>query len=244
MWRLLISGPIILSLLVLTACGHNRYISTASRIEPSTAHRAAQRSTAATTPTAPRNCATLTARLRRIDHAALPFDFMRDTSEDSLSPREQRLHALITAHRRSLGLGEIPLSKSLTAVAGRHAGDTAYNIIGAHGGFRPGTNLHSWSDMDYTPDHANAAGMWEAPRRLRSGYCASGYEISALGPARAEEALALWLASPAHRAVIENTGIWGESDWGAIGVGEAPLPGRGRVWHVWFGRAPDPAGAP
>lgn len=180
-----------------------------------------------------------------LDPGALAVDIYAANANDALSAEERRLYALIMQHRETLGLPRIPLSYSLTLVAGRHAEDTAKNIIPA-GGPAPGTNLHSWSDVPYYDDHRNARFMWQAPQRLGTAYCGDGYEISGVGHPTAEQALAGWLSSEGHRSVIENRGIWAEKDWQAIGVGIAyPASGSYRsVYHVWFGAEPDPAGPP
>ncbi|GIT90376.1 hypothetical protein JANAI62_01410 [Jannaschia pagri] len=178
--------------------------------------------------------------------AGLTFDYTQPSGQDALSPTERRLLELISAHRAGLGLPDIPVSRALTAVAGRHAGDQIFNLFPK--GLAPGTNLHSWSDVDYFGDHRNARLMWQTPARLGTGYCWSGFEISGAGYRTPEEALAGWLSSPGHRAVIENTGIWSKSTWRAIGIGYV---GGGSVrspydhaWHVWFGKVPDPTGRP
>ncbi len=190
-------------------------------------------------------CSTTTFANAPFDPGPLAVDIYASNDNDALSTEERRLYELIMQHRESLGLPRIPLSSSLTLVAGRHAEDTAKNILPS-GGPEPGTNLHSWSDVPYYPDHSNARFMWQSPQRLGTAYCGNGYEISGIGYPTPEKALAGWLSSKGHRSVIENQGIWREKDWQAIGVGIAYPPGGDyrTVYHVWFGAEPDPAGAP
>lgn len=178
------------------------------------------------------------------DTSGFAFNPYLPSDNDGLSAVEAELYALIMAHRATLGLPSVPLSSSLTLTAGSHAQDSAINVLPT--GLREGTNMHSWSDVDYTPDHSQSRLMWEAPARLGTPYCGNGFEISALGYQTPQETLAGWLTSPGHRAVIENTGIWANSRWRAIGVGYAPIDeGQFKsVWHVWFGTERDPAGPP
>lgn len=187
---------------------------------------------------------TPSAQPKRIDYSALAVDFRKPTGNDGLSQWEAALAREINAARVAAGLSAVPVSRSLTLVAGRHAEDGARNLWPA-GGPPPGANMHSWSDVDYTDDHKRARLMWEAPVRLGTGYCAHAYEVSGLGWATPERAAEEYLKSPGHRAVILNEGIWARQDWKAMGVGYAAVPGGAEprhVFHIWFGAATDPAG--
>lgn len=177
------------------------------------------------------------------------IDIYAPTAADGLSLQELELYHLIMDYRSSLGLDAIPLSTSLTTVAGRHALDTRENIWRAGLELPEGTNLHSWSDAPYYGDHSNASIMWNAPTRLGTVYSSAGYEISAAGYSDIANTLAGWQSSAGHDAVIANEGIWSGKDWNAIGIGvendtDFSLEYAGRVYHVWFGDSEDSAGAP
>ncbi|MEM7566830.1 MAG: hypothetical protein AAF321_06310 [Pseudomonadota bacterium] len=166
----------------------------------------------------------------------MTVNYYTDTREDSLDAAELDLYNRIMAYRATLGLPEIPLSKSLTITAGRHAIDQVYNMGGYNG--------HAWSDAPYDgSDRSTYDNMWSAPERVGTPYTSSGYEIStgyrSLGTdMTAERALISWQGSAPHNAVITNEGVWA-TPWKAIGIGM-----HGSVAHVWFGRAVDPAGLP
>ncbi|CAN5811558.1 hypothetical protein BH23PSE1_BH23PSE1_00390 [soil metagenome] len=178
----------------------------------------------------------------------MTVDILRDTSHDSLSLAELDLYHAIMDYRAAIGLPAIPLSSALTATAGRHVLDTRENIWAAEFELPRGANLHSWSDAPYYADHSNPDAMWYAPSRLGTGYEAPAYEITAAGFPEPADALAGWIASPSHLAIIANTGPWAGQDWQAIGVGfEASSgagPYAGRIAHIWFGAAADTAGPP
>ncbi|QDY69758.1 CAP domain-containing protein [Qingshengfaniella alkalisoli] len=193
---------------------------------------------------APDNCSRPLAATKQIDRSKLAVDYYEPTANDGLSAEERRLYDLIMDYRQSIGLPTIPLSKSLTLVAGRHAEDTQKNLMPS-GGPKRGTNFHSWSDMDYYPDHRNAKLMWQAPRRLGTPYCGNGYEISAWGYTDVEGVFRMWASSSTHRQLIANTDGFRSKNWQAIGVGIARGgPNGASVYHVWFGEQRDPAGRP
>ncbi|RYY97655.1 MAG: CAP domain-containing protein [Chitinophagaceae bacterium] len=154
----------------------------------------------------------------------------------SLTPGESDLYRLVQAYRDSLGLPRIPLSPSLVTVAQAHARDLAQHR--PDGG---ACNTHSWSASGpwtaccYTPDHAQAACMWNKPREL-TRYRGNGYEIACAssGAISAAGALQSWLGSAGHRSVIANEDAWKDMHWGAIGVGMS-----GGYAVVWFGVEPD-----
>lgn len=159
----------------------------------------------------------------------------------NLTDEELNLYNLIMDYRTENGLSKIPLSNSLTIVAQTHARDLKINKPD-----QGNCNAHSWSSKGswspccYTPDHANAKGMWDKPRELTS-YKGEGFEI-ACGSSNpvyeqsnvtAKVALESWQHSQAHNAVILNQGIWSEK-WKAIGIGI-----YGNFAVVWFGKEPD-----
>lgn len=179
----------------------------------------------------------------------MSIDIYAPTPSDALSPEELTLYHLIMDYRASLGLPAIPLSDGLTATAGRHAIDWIENIWRDGLTLPDGANLHSWSDAPYFPDHRSPDIMWEAPQRLGTSYPDTGYEISAAGYGDVAAALEGWQNSPGHNRVITNTDVWAPFEWSAIGVGvesdpSAGGPYGGRIYHVWFGEEPDPAGPP
>jgi hypothetical protein len=155
---------------------------------------------------------------------------------------EAEIAARINALRIARGLPAIASSASLNLVARAHAGDLLLN--------RPdqgGCNVHSWSDAGdwtpvcYTPDHSGAQAMWSKPEELTGGaYPGRGFEIAWRGPfgrVSPASAVAGWLESGAHAAVLVEDGAWAGADWKAMGVGVA-----GPYAVVWFGRRADPAG--
>lgn len=168
-------------------------------------------------------------------------------AQDRLSLGELDLYHRIMAYRAAEGLDAIPLSAALTTTAGRHVADTRDNIWGDDG-LAAGSNLHSWSDAPYDARGRTPEAMWEAPARLGTGYDGAGYEITAAGMSDPKAALDIWKGSPAHDALLTNTGMWSALDFEAIGIGfdvsPGPGPYAGRVFHVWFGTEPDESGAP
>jgi Ca2+-binding RTX toxin-like protein len=175
-------------------------------------------------------------------------DIYSRTSQDGISLAELDLYHAIVDYRESVGLGALPLSKALSATAGRHVLDTRENIWAAGLDLPAGTNLHSWSDAPYYADARDPTAMWEAPARLGTGYPSSGYEISAAGIASGDAALAGWKSSAGHNAVLTETGGFDDIGFRAIGVGLDTSAGEGpyggSVAHVWFGTAVDPTGVP
>lgn len=174
----------------------------------------------------------------------MTVDIYRRTRQDTLTLEELRLYHKITEYRAERGLEPLPLSKALTATAGRHVLDTRENIWRAGLDLPDGANLHSWSDAFYFDDHRDPTVMWEAPARLGTGYRGSGYEISAAGQPGVGAALRAWQSSPGHDAVLAARGDWADVDMQAIGIGvetsRGPGPyAGGTIYHVWFGDAGD-----
>ncbi len=89
--------------------------------------------------------------------------------------------------------------------------------------------------------------MWNKPSQLTS-YPGLGFEILALGygplAAAVEDAVAKWMHSPAHRAVVLSQAPWGQSPWRALGCSLEAAGGAGAradasaSWAAvcWFGR--------
>lgn len=154
--------------------------------------------------------------------------------EVCLSAEEQKLFELINGYRKQKKLPAIPASAKLTQVAQVHVRDLA-----AHFNYenRGACNPHSWSEHGtwtpccYTPDHKQAACMWNKPREI-AGYESEGYEIAFFSSngAEADESLAGWKSSPGHNPVIINEGTWKDVAWNAVGVGI-----YGNYSVVWFG---------
>ena len=156
----------------------------------------------------------------------------------TISADEKELAKQINAYRKEKGLVEIPISKSLTFVAQTHCKD----LFKYEKEIKQGCNAHSWSKhgkwtpVNYYPDHRNGQGMWDKPRELTS-YKGNGYEIECDGISSPAEALKLWKSSPAHNAVIIQSGIWKKMDWQSMGVGM-----YNGFAVIWFGLETDPAG--
>lgn len=166
----------------------------------------------------------------------------QETPGDCLSTDEATLAQLVNDYRQSQSLAPIPVTASLTAVAQWHVWDLDVNH--PHGG---DCNLHSWSDgslwtpVCYTPDHANASGMWDKPREITANaYTGNGFEIAywSSGTATPAGALSGWQNSSGHNDVILNVGMWGSyNPWPAMGVGM--LNGYA---VIWFGDTADAQG--
>lgn len=158
---------------------------------------------------------------------------------------EARVADLVNRYREDHGLPPVPLSRALTQVAVAHARDLEDHAPDR--GYDPSgqrCTMHSWSAQSgvtpvcYTSDHARATGMWNKPWEVTGGrYRAQGFEIAARYSEGidADMAFDLWRGSPAHNAVILESGGWRGSKWQAMGVAV-----DGRYAVVWFGKAPDP----
>jgi hypothetical protein len=159
---------------------------------------------------------------------------------ECLSPDESTLGQLINRYRAENGLAPVPVTQSLTLVGQWHVWDLDVNS--PQGGE---CNLHSWSDAGnwtpvcYTPDHANATGMWYKPREITgNAYTGIGFEIAYEGSSNPVAVLDAWKASPSHNDVILNAGAWaGYNPWPAMGIGM-----RNGFAVVWFGSNADPQG--
>ena len=168
--------------------------------------------------------------------------FSQSDPGECLTSDEALLAQLVNEYRQANNLEPIPVTASLTAVAQWHVWDLDVNH--PHGG---DCNMHSWSDgalwtpVCYTPDHAQASGMWDKPREITGNtYSGNGFEIAywSSWPATPADALSGWQDSPGHNDVILNAGIWQNLDpWPAMGVGM-----RDGFAVIWFGDLPDPQG--
>jgi uncharacterized protein YkwD len=169
------------------------------------------------------------------------FLFYSNSFSQTLNVEEKKLYDMIMEYRKEKGLPVIPLSNALTFVAQTHVKDLVNNKPD-----KGNCNAHSWSSKGnwkaccYTADHAQAECLWSKPRELTS-YRGDGFEI-ACGSNEccsdfnmtAEYALQSWKSSKGHHALIVNSGIWKNKNWGAIGIG---LYKSFAV--VWFGEEVD-----
>lgn len=177
-------------------------------------------------------------------HAGVP-----STPGECLTSEEVALLEMVNDYRQQNALAAVPISESLSTVAQWHVWDLVNNAPHLEPG---GCNRHSWSDQGppglwsavcYTPDHAQASGMWIKPKEITAGvYTGNGYENayeSGGGDATAAGALAVWKASLPHNEVILNDQQWATFDpWPAMGAGIL-----GPFAVLWFGDASDPQGA-
>lgn len=148
----------------------------------------------------------------------------------------------VNRYRAGRGLAPIALSRSLNRVAAAHVADLEAN-------YRKGSacNMHSWSARGnwssccYTPDHAQAACMWNKPKEISNNlYQSPGYEIVAhySDPMTPAMALQIWRESPNHHVMIVNGGRWADNTWRAMGAAMGE-----HYAVVWFGEETDPAGS-
>ena len=163
-------------------------------------------------------------------------------TEVCVSDEEMKMYELINDYRKSKGLSQIPLSRSLSFVAQEHCRDLSENY-----NWSKRCNLHSWSKEGewssccYTPNHKQAACMWDKPREL-SDYDSEGYEIAfakirsdnTIPPMDPKEAVDSWMKSKGHNAVMINKGGFKNIEWKAMGVGMH----KGHA-TVWFGEIAD-----
>ncbi len=154
---------------------------------------------------------------------------------DELSGEERELYEIMMQYRAEKGLPRIPLSKSMTIVANRHARDLYENVKDV---------THAWSDAPYVKGKPETyPSMWTAPQRFGTGYPGNGYEIAHGGSdgytATPNGALEGWKGSPPHNAVMVNQGIWKDANWQAVGVAIYM-----NYAVAWFGKEPDPTGEP
>ncbi len=165
---------------------------------------------------------------------------------ECMSAQEAELVQRVNDYRTANGLTALPASRWLSTTAQWHIWDRINNP-GAVGG---ACNTHSWSHspppgvtwtgMCYTADHAQAEQMWAKPRQISGNrHGGNGYELAADtgGTQTAAQAMQQWQNSPAHNAVILQTGVWSGITFRGLGVGI----GAGYA-VLWFGDALDPDG--
>ncbi len=161
---------------------------------------------------------------------SIPADFC-------LTDEELTLYEMINEYRRSLTLGEVPLSRSLSWVAKKHALDLDLN--------KPDTNtcnFHSWSDKGtWTPccfekDVKDKSCMINKPRELTS-YPGYAYEVVYWEnrSANAARAFNQWKQTAAARSLITNFKEWENYSWNAVGIAVH----KGFA-IAWFGEESDP----
>ena len=154
---------------------------------------------------------------------------------------DRELFDVINAYRQSQALDPVDFSPSLTAVAEAHVADLEVNPPSGSCNLHSWSNQPEWSGCCYTPDHAQAACMWNKPDEISGGvYSGYGYEISAYtsGTMTAELARDLWIGSSGHHNVMINASPW-TTEWQAMGAAMSE-----HYAVVWFGHAVDPAAAP
>lgn len=174
--------------------------------------------------------------------------FTQELYEDQtcISEKEFRLYEMVNAYRAKHNQPAIPLSASLSFVAGVHVWDLQHN--------QPDEgecNLHSWSDYGswtpccYTEDHEQAKHIWSKPNELTT-YDGYGYEIAYYSSWSIEEhfdmpaaAMEGWKSSPGHKQVMINQYAWKRMKWNSMGVGIF-----GNYAVVWFGEEEDSNGVP
>ncbi len=165
------------------------------------------------------------------------------TTNPCLTDLQWELYRQFIIYRAAHGLDSVPLSASLSNVAQTHCIDLATN--------QPHTskncNLHSWSGKGgwraccYTPDHRQAACMWDKPREMTK-YQGDGYEIAFYSNYPFEnawqfaaEAIRSWGRSAGHNSLMLNKNKWKSLTWRSVGVGVF----RGYA-SIWFGTEIDP----
>ena len=161
-----------------------------------------------------------------------------DTIPDDfcISDEEVRLYNLINDYRKAMTLQEIPLSRSLSFVAKKHALDLVTN--------NPDTstcNFHSWSNKgNWTPccfekEIKDKSCMIKKPAELTS-YAGYAYEIVYWEnkTATADKSFNQWKETAAARALITNFKEWENFHWNALGV--AVYKGFA---IAWFGEEAD-----
>lgn len=146
-------------------------------------------------------------------------------TQNSIPTNDIELTNLINQHRTSLGLSKIPISTDAWLVASTHNYDLQNGNSGWSGRGQTGCSAHSWSNNPgkwsgccYVIQNPNGPCMWNKPYEI-TGNRLRGYEIGSSGQQNMlpRNALNMWLNSPSHRAVIENTGMWYNIRWAGVG---------------------------
>jgi len=146
---------------------------------------------------------------------------------DALSGEEKVLFESINSYRKSAGMPEIKISKSLSALGNRRILDLNQNMK---------TLTHSWSNCPYDiKDDRTWHCQIDSPARLHSGYDGQGYETLFRvinGRATPVAALDAWKKSPLHDSIILNKSMFERMSWDELGVAI-----NGEYASVWFGFA-------
>jgi hypothetical protein len=150
-----------------------------------------------------------------------------------------RLAQLVNVYRAAHGKAPLPISTTMSAVAGAHA----YDLLANPNILTAGCNLHSWSKSAdwsgccYDDNGTQASCMWVKPSEIAASfglprYSGRGFEITYRGWfATPEMVIDFFDKSPGHKAVLLNTGTWGSYDpWPAMGAAM-----RGDFAVIWFG---------
>jgi hypothetical protein len=167
--------------------------------------------------------------------------FAQDTIPDDfcLTDEEVKLYNMVNEYREAIALPGIPVSKSLSWVARRHAMDLDMN--------KPDTNtcnFHSWSNKGfwtaccYEKESKDKTCMTEKPKEI-TGYMEPAYEIVYWEnkSANASRAFNQWRETSAARSLMTNFKAWESFEWNALGV--AVYKGFA---ILWFGEVKDNSG--
>ena len=154
-------------------------------------------------------------------------------SDSAVPSSPSELVNLINQYRKKKRRPPIAFSPSLQIVAEKHAADLKAHYTS----FKPGCNLHSWSDKskEWTGCcYINASCMHDKPAEITT-YPGKGFEVAAAGTTSAQAALDAWKGSAGHHAVILGDGWEDSKPFQALGAA-----GDGIYWVAWFGYEVDP----
>lgn len=157
------------------------------------------------------------------------FEFLTDPSQDPLIGPEVDVIKAINLYRVEQGLEPLAVSSGLSAAAGRHVGDTVYNLGSYQGSaWSTGESFEQVSlRVRDTTEFSEGAAFGE-----NSGSFQGFFEFP-----NGADWVAVWSESVAHDENQLNP------DWKSIGVGILQ-EGDLLVAHVWFSNELDPAGEP
>lgn len=151
-----------------------------------------------------------------------------------ITKEELALYNALMAYRKSKGLPQIALSKSLTRVAKAHSDEVLSKKLP--------NPTHDWSGCKLSEDY-NC--MWQKPKTM-ANFSGFGFEISWGGTGTkwaTTDVLASWKSSPAHNAVIVEEGTWTDYNWQSVGVSFVKEHGNANA-NVWFAAEADVTGPP
>jgi uncharacterized protein YkwD len=123
------------------------------------------------------------------------------------------LPTAINDYRRTYGLRPLAVSPQLSRAAGAHAHALAYAGVFQHE-WPDGRRFDQWIRTYYKPPRH---GYWSVGENLL-------WSTGATGSLPASQALALWVASPPHRAVLLTPG------WKQLGIGAVAAADAGGVY--------------